>query len=50
MDMKRVEKWKEGRKEDVKLELKTGLNANGWRLLLVSNGRLRPQCARQNRG
>jgi len=42
MDMKRVKKWK----EDVKLELKTRSNANGWRLLLVSNGRLRPQSAR----
>jgi len=26
----------------VKLELKTRLNANGWRLIFVSNGRLRP--------
>lgn len=43
--MKRIKKWKEGRKI-CNLNLGQKLDASGWRLLLVSHGRLRPESAR----
>jgi hypothetical protein len=46
MDMKRIKKWKEGGKEDVKLELKTEVECKRLASLLVSNGRLMQESAR----